>query len=208
MKSVYAVVPAAGRSRRMGTQKMLLPFAGSTVIGQVVRTLRSAPLRGVVVVVSPDGGAVEAEALAAGASTVVNPDQDADMLSSVRCGIRALPVDADAALVALGDQPTVKASLVASLVQAFSARTDAIVVPVHRGTRGHPLLVASRWFGGVLTRYDGTGLRGLLSEQGDSVVELHVDDEWVLRDVDDPADYRAAVGRTSDDRLDKPRGFA
>lgn len=208
MNSVYAVVPAAGQSRRMGTQKLLLPFAGSTVIGQVVKTLRSAPLKGIVVVVSPDGDAVASEAVAAGASTVINPDSDADMLSSVRCGIRGLPADADAALVALGDQPTLEASLVASLLEASNARADPIVVPVHGGARGHPLLVASRWFGDVLTRYGGTGLRGLLSEQADSVVELRVEDVWVLRDIDYPADYCAAVERAPDCRLDNGRGFA
>src|SRR3954463_1943382 len=101
MPNVYAVVPAAGQSRRMGTQKLLLPFAGTTVVGHVVRTLLSAPVRGVIVVVSPGGTAVAEEARRGGADTVTNARPDADMLNSVRCGIRALPPDADAALVAL-----------------------------------------------------------------------------------------------------------
>ena len=191
--SVYAVVPAAGQSRRMGTQKLLLPFAGSTVIGHVVKTLRSAPVSAVIVVVAAEASAVAAEALAAGAATVVNPDPEADMLSSVRCGIRALPAEAQGALVALGDQPTLKTSLVASMLDASAGRPDAIVVPVYNGARGHPLLVGSRWFREILTRFDGVGMRGLLAEQRDSVVELCVDDEWVLRDVDDPEAYRQAL---------------
>lgn len=207
MNAVYAVVPAAGRSVRMGTQKLLLPFAGSTVVGHVVKTLRAAPVKGVVVVVSREGGAVAAEAVAAGASTTVNPDPEADMLSSIRCGIRALQGDAEGALVALGDQPTLRAALVGTMLQACAGRSDAIVVPVHNGTRGHPLLIGSRWFGDVLDRFDGVGVRGLILEQANSVVELDVDDEWVLRDMDNPSAYRAAVERLSDSRTPSPPPF-
>ena len=39
---IGAIVLAAGRSRRMGTQKLLLPFAGQTVIGHVVDQLLAA----------------------------------------------------------------------------------------------------------------------------------------------------------------------
>jgi len=190
---VYAVVPAAGKSRRMGTQKLLLPFAGTTVIGQVVRTLRAAPVEGVIVVVSPDGEPVASEATRAGAATAINPDPGADMLASVRCGLRALPAGCDAMLVALGDQPTVRSRLVAELIDTFTSRPDAIVVPTHAGRRGHPLLIASRWFDDLLTRHDGVGVRGLLAERPDCVVELTVEDERILHDVDDPDDYRRAV---------------
>jgi molybdenum cofactor cytidylyltransferase len=177
----------------MGTQKLLLPFGGTTVLGRVAGSLLAAPLNGVVVVVSAAGDAVAAEAMAAGASTVVNPDPEADMLSSVRCGIRALPGDAEGALVALGDQPTLTASNVKAMLEVFSRRADAVVVPVHGGRRGHPLLFASRWFGDVLTRYDGVGLRGLLAEHAEAILELPVTDEWILRDVDDPQAYERAV---------------
>lgn len=187
--NVYAIVPAAGRSRRMGTQKLLLPFAGSTVIGHVVNTLLSSPVRGVVVVTSPDGEAVAVAAKNAGAIVVVNDDPAAEMLTSVRCGIRALPGDCTAALVALGDQPTVRPQLIADMIAAGAS----IVVPTFGGRRGHPLLIGSRWFDDVLTRYDGVGLRGLLADHAHQVLELPVADERVLQDMDDPAAYRRAV---------------
>lgn len=188
--NVYAIVPAAGRSRRMGTQKLLLPFAGSTVIGHVVRTLLSAPVKGVVVVTSPDGEAVGVAAKTAGAIVVVNDDPAAEMLTSVRCGIRALPADRDAALVALGDQPTVRGQLVADMIAADAS----IVVPTCNGRRGHPLLIGSQWFDDILTRYDGVGLRGLLVNRAEHVVELAVADERVLQDMDDPDAYGRALG--------------
>ena len=202
--NVWAVVPAAGRSRRMGTQKLLLPFAGTTVIGQVVRTLRASPVAGVIVVVSPEGEAVAAAAGGEGATVVTNDVPAADMLSSVRRGVRALPDDCEGALVALGDQPTVRSELVAMLVDAAAARAGAIIVPAHGGRRGHPVLIPSRWFGEVLTRHDGVGLRGLLGGHPEDVVEVAVADEWVLHDIDDRSAYRAAVDRTSDSDTPSP----
>ena len=190
---VYAVVAAAGRSRRMGTQKLLLPFGGTTVLGRVVKSLLAAPVSGVVVVVSAEGDDVAAEATRAGGGTTINPDGDGDMLSSIRCGLRALPPDCDAALVALGDQPTLRAAVVSEMVGVLSSRPDAIVVPACDGVRGHPLLVPSKWFDDVLARYDETGLRGLLSEHPDAVVELAVADGRILEDMDDPDAYQRAV---------------
>ena len=40
---ICAIVPAAGRSSRMGTQKLLLEFAGTTVIGHIVDQLLASP---------------------------------------------------------------------------------------------------------------------------------------------------------------------
>lgn len=194
MNNVYAIVPAAGRSRRMGTQKLLLPFAGSTVIEHVVAELSAAPLRGVVAVVSDARNAVAEAASRAGARPVVNPDPNADMLSSVRCGIRALPPDCGAALVALGDQPTVRTQLVTALLDEFACHPTSIVVPAYAGRRGHPVLFPSECFADVLTRHDGVGLKGLLQQHAARLRDLRVDDETILHDVDDPEGYARAQG--------------
>ena len=193
MNNVYAIVTAAGRSRRMGTQKLLLPFAGTTVIEHVVTQLFAGPLRDVLAVVSDPGNAVAQTASRAGAKPVVNPDPDGDMLSSVRCGVRALPPDCDAALVALGDQPTVRTALVAAVLDEYGRHPTSIVVPAHEGRRGHPVLIPSECFADVLTRYDGIGLKGLLEQHAPRVRELRVDDETILHDMDDPEGYARAL---------------
>ena len=200
MNKVYAIVPAAGHSRRMGTQKLLLPFAGTTVIEHVIAQLSAAPVRGIFAVVRATDDAVAAAASRTGATPVVNPDADADMLSSVRCGIRALPPDCDAALVALGDQPTVRTGLVSALLEEFARHPASIVVPSHAGRRGHPVLFPSECFADVLTRYDGVGLKGLLEQHAARVRELRVDDETILHDVDDPEGYARALRSPGDGR--------
>lgn len=187
-----AIVLAAGRSRRMGTQKLLLPFAGSTVLGRVVDAFLTAPMDRVVVVVRRDSQALREALGARPVAFVENPDPDGDMLSSVRCGLRALPDAVEMMAVSPGDQPSIEAGLIRRMLAAYRAGSQGILVPVHDRRRGHPLLVAGWYRHEVLTGYDGVGLRGLLDRHAAGVHEWHTDDAAVLEDLDTPAEFKRA----------------
>ena len=192
---IDAIVLAAGESRRMGTAKQLLPFGNVTVIEHIVDQLLLSRLDEVCVVVGHDGGQV-AERLAGRRVRIVdNPDYASGMLSSVRCGLRALPEARDWVLVALGDQPAVAPEWIDELVEAMQNSGKGIVVPVYQGRRGHPLLLAARYRQEVLTEHDDVGLRGLLRAHPEDVYELAMPTAAVLSDMDDPADYQREVGR-------------
>src|ERR1700693_2261139 len=68
-----AVVPAAGLSRRMGREKVLLPFGRSTMLETVLARLREASVSRTVVILRPDLTAAQEAARAAGAEVIVNP---------------------------------------------------------------------------------------------------------------------------------------
>ncbi|MCX7016470.1 MAG: nucleotidyltransferase family protein [Candidatus Sumerlaeota bacterium] len=188
----HAIVLAAGRSRRMGGQKLLLPFAGQTIIAHVVDQLLQSEIDETHVVVGADSVRI-AEALAGrSVSFVSNPGPDADMLSSVRCGLRALPPQCEAVLVALGDQPSITTDLVNEMLRAFASCGKGILVPAHGGRRGHPLLVSLRYRDEILTCYDADGLRALLRAHPGDVHDLPVAAASILSDVDTPEDYRRA----------------
>lgn len=192
---ICAVVLAAGRSRRMGAQKLLLPFGGRTVIGHIVGEILRSPVDRTFVVVGDDAPRI-AEALGGLRVTLVtNPDGAGEMLSSVRCGLRALPPDAEAVLVALGDQPALTALLIGRMLGAFRTAGRGIVVPVHEGKPGHPLLFSARYREEVLTRYDDVGLRGLRQAHPEDVFELCAASPAVLSDMDWPEDYRRELDR-------------
>ena len=186
---ICAVVLAAGLSRRMGVQKLLLPFAGKTVIAHIVDQILAGAVDEVHVVVGHEGERVRRELSDRNVSAVTNPDYKSGMLSSVRCGLAALPQECRTVLVALGDQPSITSSLIGQMIRGFAATDKSILVPFHDGRRGHPVLFSGVYRDEVLTCYDGVGLRGLLHAHPDEVFELSVSTSSVLSDMDLPEDY-------------------
>jgi molybdenum cofactor cytidylyltransferase len=192
---ICALVLAAGQSRRMGTQKLLLPYAGSTVIGHIVDRIAESVVDRIYVVVGSDQAAVTDALSGRSVEVVPNPEPDSAMLASVRCGLRALPAGCRAVLVALGDQPGITPDLVDALVAAFDSSAKGMAVPVHDGRRGHPLLFAIDYRDSVLTEYDEIGLRGLLRDHLDDVLEVAVPWPAAVADIDYPEDYRRELER-------------
>ena len=190
---ICAIVLAAGRSQRMGTQKLVLPFAGSTVVARVVAAFLGAPVDRVVVVIRADDAQVRAALAGCRVVFVENPDLAGDMLSSARCGLRALPPLAETVVVAPGDQPSLEPRLIRQMLAAFPTSGRGILVPVHQGRRGHPLVFAARFREELLTSHDGTGLRGLLQSHAAEVLEWLSPDAAVLEDLDTPEDYERLV---------------
>lgn len=191
---IGVIVLAAGHSRRMGTQKLLLPLAGQTLIGKVVGEVLASAVDHVVVVVSQDEADVKRELAKQPVVVATNPDPAGEMLSSVRCGLRALPQGCAAAMVVLGDQPGMNSALVRELIRKYR-ESGGIVVPAHQGRRGHPTLFSASYFDEVLTHYDGVGLHGLLKAHPEDVHELEIADPGALDDVDHPDDYRRELNR-------------
>jgi molybdenum cofactor cytidylyltransferase len=190
---ICAIVLAAGRSQRMGTQKLLLPFAGSTVLARVADAFLGAPVDRVFVVVRPPAQELRGALGSRPVFFVENPAPAGDMLSSVRCGLLALPAAAKTVLVSPADQPSLTSGLVRQMLEAYQASGRSLLVPVRHGRRGHPLLFAARFCDELLTSYDGIGLRGLLQAHAAELAEWPSQDPAVLEDLDTPADYQAAT---------------
>jgi len=187
---ICAIVLAAGSSRRMGVQKLLLPFGGKTVITHIVDQLLESSVDNVHVVLGNQAKRISRELSGRLVSIVINDNYKSGMLSSVRCGLRRLPPQCRAVLVALGDQPSIASKLVNRMLQAFARSEKSILVPLYKGRRGHPILFSIAHRDEVLTHYEDVGLRGLLHAHPDDVHELSVSISSVLSDMDYPEDYR------------------
>jgi molybdenum cofactor cytidylyltransferase len=190
---IPALVLAAGQSRRMGEQKLLLPIAGRPMITAVVDQLLLCPVTPVLVVVGPDSERIRRALAGRRVQFVVNDRPDSEMLHSVRCGLQAVAREACGVLIALGDQPAITREIVVALINAFHTLERGIVVPTYQGRRGHPLLLAARYFPEVLTQHDQVGLRGLLATHTHDVSEIEIDAPAILQDIDTPADYMRAA---------------
>jgi molybdenum cofactor cytidylyltransferase len=192
---IGAVVLAAGASSRMGRPKALLPVEGTTFVGQVLSTLRSAGVSTVRVVLGQQAEEIRQRAGLRTDLVVINPTPEAGMLSSVRHGVRALPEEVDGFLLWPVDHPTVLPETVRKLVAAFREGGAPIVVPVHAGRRGHPVLFAAQLKDELLRAPDAVGARAVVVAHEDGLRTVEVHDPGVVADVDTPEAYARIVGK-------------
>jgi molybdenum cofactor cytidylyltransferase len=201
--AITAILLAAGESRRMGRPKMLLPWAGRTVLGQVVAMFSAGLSSNADQRIDPDneilvvtGGArelVEAE-LARLAEQfplrmVYNPNYaSGGMVSSIQAGLVALRPGTRAALIGLGDQPQVREETVRHIYTAFIQTESALIIPSFQSRRGHPWLAKSSLWPEILALPASTNPRQFMDAHADQI-EYVAADASILQDLDTPEDY-------------------
>lgn len=193
MNEVWAIVLAAGESRRMGQPKMLLPFDSKTIIETVIAAILESQIENILVVVGANQEAVSDTIREMPVQIVFNPDFSTGMLSSVQVGFKSLPQDASAALVLLGDQPSISAGVIDRVCEAFFASKRSIAVPVFHGKRGHPVAIDVKYGDEIQTLLPDVGLRQVLRAHPEEILEVPIDYEGILEDIDNEQDYKRAV---------------
>jgi molybdenum cofactor cytidylyltransferase len=188
--AVAAIVLAAGRSSRMGRNKLLLDLEGKPILCHAVDQALDAGLREVVVVSGHQASKIR-DALGDRPVKVIEArEHKLGMSASLKAGIRALNPKTEAALVMLGDMPQVSASLIRRLIAAYNPLEGrSIVAPTVEGKRGNPVLFDRRYFPEMLELEGDVGARHLIGAHDDQVAELAVDDAAVFTDVDTPEAY-------------------
>ena len=192
---ITGLVLAAGRSERMGTPKQLLPFGGVTLIEQVIRTLTRSRLgKEVVVVLGYRAKDIVERISGLPVRLAYNPDPEGDMVSSVRCGLAYIEPD-QAVMISLGDQPLVTTGIVNRLIDEYEERPEGMVLPVHEGKRGHPMILSPAFREEILFESMPGGLKALRDRYSGSVRTVPVDTDAVLIDLDYRSDYEEALRR-------------
>ncbi|MBW3539409.1 MAG: nucleotidyltransferase family protein [Planctomycetes bacterium] len=135
---LFAVIPAAGRSRRMGRPKLLLPLAGETVIARLLAVLDRPEIAARLVVVRPHDDAL-ADEVARSGGTVVRPEvPPPQMRDSVEAALSAIrerwnPQLTDAWLLVPADHPVLSAEVVDALIDCWQRGGAAAPPPLTKG---------------------------------------------------------------------------
>ena len=198
---VGALLLAAGQSRRMGrVNKMLAEVKGEPMVVHAARALIASKADPVVVVLGHEPDRVRSALEGMNVSFVHNPDFAEGLSTSLRNGLNALPSEANAAVVALGDMPTVTPEDIDALIDAFDPDSGAtICVPTHDGKRGNPVLWARRYFAEMAAVSGDVGARHLIGANADQLVEVPRAGSGVLIDLDTPEALAAHMAESSDD---------
>lgn len=163
----------------MGRPKALLDYRGETFLHRLVRIFR-VYCEDVLVVASQPLPGCEAR-------TVINPQPERGMLSSLQCGLFALNPGAPAAAFTAVDIPAIAESTVEQVVAGWSG--ELLRIPRHRGRRGHPVLMSRQLVPEFLALPASEQARTIVHRHESEIVYVDVDDPGILADVDTPADY-------------------
>lgn len=191
---IFAIIPAAGRSERMGRPKQLLEVGGRPMLASVADSLRAAGVMFVAVVTH--SGVAEAidHSLPSATLVILNDDPATEMIHSIRMGLDAWALEArvyahDGILIVPGDQPGIPPHCIQACVARFVGDPASIVVAAWQGRNGHPLIFPAALADFVQSpRCDG-GLRELPRAHPDRVHTVECDSEAVVRNVNTPVDY-------------------
>ena len=193
---VAGVVLAAGASRRMGRNKMLLELEGESLVRRAARRALEAGLSPVVVVLGHEADRARAVLAGLPVEIALNPDFTGPTSGSLHAALDVLGQDVDAAVVLLGDMVHVSEADLAELVRRAGTSAAPLVVSRYGEVTAPPLLFRRALFGELLA-WTGEGC-GKAVVQAHKHEALYVDrPAAVLVDVDTPEDFQAAQKSSS-----------
>lgn len=184
---IAAIILAAGQSRRMGRNKLLVDLDGTLVIARVVESVLASRASPVLVVTGHQGDALRDALRGRDVRFIANPDYADGLSTSLRIGIAALPPETEGVVVCLGDMPAVDSDVIDALIAALDPTTGAeIVAPSHDGRRGNPVLWGRRFFAELMTLSGDQGGKPLLAAHPEACRLVAVATPGILLDLDTP----------------------
>jgi len=190
---VPGIILAAGRSLRMGENKLLLPFGGKPILQHVIDAALLSSLSPLVLVLGSDSDTIRSQVESGTAFVVENHDFSCGYGSSLQVGLRALSVSCAGAMFLLGDQPLVTVATIEKLILAFQKEPERWVAPSWNGQRGNPVITPASWFDRIFALKGDTGPREHLKDPSARLKLVDVEDIGVVFDIDSPEDYERLV---------------
>jgi len=167
-RQIYAIIPAAGKGSRYGEPKADATYGQKTFIKHILDTLAQTPVAGV---------------------KVVRDVETADMLASVKMGIKLAKNDGWSALGWLiwpVDHPLIKIETVNSLIVHFYQKPTAVINPLYEGQRGHPVMIPENLQ--IPEKHISGGLRSIIANSFCERIEVEVLDPYVIQNINNHKD--------------------
>ena len=193
VRSIAALVLAAGRSSRMGgANKLLAEIGGRPLVRIAVEEALASQARPVIVVTGHQRERVEAALAGLPVDFVHNPYFADGLGTSLKTGIAALPAQSDGVIVCLGDMPQVDAAMINRLIGAIDPAKGALIaMPTIEGQRGNPVVWSRRFFPDLMAVEGDVGARYLIGRYTEAVAEVPLSGKAALTDVDTPEVFEA-----------------
>ena len=189
--SIFAIILAAGESRRFGSTKQLAEYEGGPLVERAVRLAEAICGEQSVLVAGNDWQKVLAACEPQRGFLVCNEAYASGIAASIACGVRSIAHVADAVLILMADQPLVTAAHLDGMVGQWRNAPNDIVVSEYSGVQGPPAIFPAQRFDSLMKLEGDQGARALLKDSGYSVSSIPFEPGAV--DIDTPEDLHRVM---------------
>jgi molybdenum cofactor cytidylyltransferase len=198
-----AVILSGGASRRMGSPKALLPYQGRPFLEHLLGVTKHPRIGVRRLVLGAHAEPIAAAVQLAPDEVVINKDWEKGQLSSLHAAIRSLPAETDGLILCLIDHPLISRTLIDDLIERFylpqtlqpGVTRTQIVLPVHRGQRGHPVIFSATLYEELLAAPLDRGARAVVWGHAGDLVEVPTAEQGCVLNLNDPETLQRAIDR-------------
>lgn len=184
----FAIILAAGYSRRMGTCKASLSWGkGKTLLSYQIEQFLLAGIAPVVVLGTHN--AERQKDCPTGTLVAINPESNKGKTSSILVGLQVVPKNFRVLVVSAVDQPR-PTEIYHKLLQAQIGNQPIITAPTYQGKLGHPLFFSSSALSYLENiREETFGLREIVRKFYAEIHKVELDTPDVLTDINIPEQF-------------------
>jgi molybdenum cofactor cytidylyltransferase len=187
---ISGLILAAGESRRMGRDKALLTYHGRTFLETIINNLSAAGMENVTVVLGHHAEAIQRAINLAAVRVVVNHEYQRGQTSSLQLGLAAAIADSpEAVILCLVDHPAISTEVIVKLREHFESTHPPVLIPTHKGERGHPVVISQALFPELLAVLPVEPANTVIRKYRNATQFVEVADRGILIDVDEPEGY-------------------
>lgn len=190
---MIGIILAAGFSRRMGTNKLLLPFKNKTIIEAVLKEAMESNLEKVYIVCQ-EGKVKEIISKYSKNIIVNNRASEGQSTSIVEALIKIKDINKyDSFMFLMGDQPLINKNFLNEMINFYYDNKCSILVPIYKSKRGTPVVFSSNWYSKLLNLKGDEGGRQIIKQNMECVMEYRVDNGMLGKDIDNIKDYNEVL---------------
>lgn len=193
--NLHALILAAGCSSRLGRPKQLVEWQGRPILQHAIAAAQTLLADRVSVVLGANATTISAHLDLSQVTTILNPDWQSGMSSSIQVGLATLPPSASAVLLMLCDQPLVTNQQLQQLISVSEAQPTKIIASAYHNTLGVPAIFPAHYFEYLQKLQGDRGAKALFTQFTEQVQAVPLPEAAL--DIDSVADVWRLEGLCS-----------
>ena len=191
LHEIQILILAAGKGRRMGSTKQLLPYLKHTILGNVISVANSLALGKPLVVLGYQADEIKSSLGQVEADFIINSNWKKGMGKTLATAVKKASAnngDLKAVLVLLADQPRISKEHLIRLIHSYRQKKYPIIATEYANGGGVPAIFDKSIFPDLLNLEGDQGARQIIRNHTE--VGLLTSDDEEVWDIDTPDDYQ------------------